>query len=168
MNLFEEYYNYSERLATNEPNLQHSSTNHAFELIAVEEAFGSFRSKFKGDLAMRLLEYSYHPKSDESTVLETMGAFQILHKHSGRESGKEGFIAAMIKAQEVVQNLIHRMVYDSQNGHILFDYSLNKPSDIHVTTLLNAGDINWSGFTCSFVIKPIWDVCLSDEPFPIA
>jgi len=166
VDLFRTYHDYFEALATAHPEIAHGTDGRsAFELISVDEAFGAFRTSCSDGAILRLLEYSHDFSQEDSILRNVNGAFLLLHKHSTRESGKAGFIDAMDKADKISHTLIHKMLLDSRTGHPLFDYSLDSAKNIRVNQAIRAGDVNWSGFIVNFNFRPIWDICVTDDPF---
>lgn len=170
MDLFKTYHDYFEALAIVHPDIAHKIDDRiAFELISVEEAFGKFRSTVpRTGSIIRLLEYSHIFTQDDQILRDVQGGFFVLTRHSEREGGKTEFYDAMHQSDKVAHTLIHKMISDSREGHPLFDHSLNAANSFRVNQAIRAGDINWSGFIVNFNFKPIWDVCISDDPFVTA
>lgn len=164
MNLFETYHDYFQSFAVAHPDLLHSASNKSFELISVDEAFGVFRTGTNPESIFRLIEYSYGFTDDDQPLRIVNGGFQVLCRHSYREEGKDGFVTAMKRAQKITDHAVHKVIFDSNDGHILFDYSLNRANEFQVTQLINGGDSGWSGFNVGFTIRPTWEVCLTDDP----
>lgn len=164
VNLFDTYYKYFKHQAETHPEILHTATSKAFELISVEEAFGDFRTIGKKGVVLRLLEFSYSFQENGMPLKYTTGGFLILKNHSSREDGATGFNAAMITTETVTDDIIQKMIADSQNNHPLFKYSLNTADKINVQMAINKGDIGYSGFICTFTIAPYWRACLAEDP----
>ena len=133
-------------------------------MINVEQAIGDFRTIGKKGVIVRLLEYSYRLAINSNSLRPTVGGFMVLNYHSTRKTGKEGLIEAVKKAQTVTSDFIQRMVYDSNNGHILFNYSLSSSKDVNISMKVNEGDIGYSGFLCTYHTKPTWRSCFEEDP----
>lgn len=164
MNLFETYFKYFEHQAKNHPDILHTDASKAFELISVEEAFGDFRTIGKKGVIVRLLEFGFGLTIGSNTLRPMTGGFMILNYHSARLTGKEGFYEAIKQAEKVTDDIIHKMVHDSRNGHPLFGYSFNTAQNNNITMKLNSGDYAYSGFVCVFTITPSWEICFTDNP----
>jgi hypothetical protein len=171
MKFFDLYVNYFKHQAEAHPALLHNDATgrRVFAVISVDEALGDFRAglKPKGYL-MRLLEYSYRVSDagNHEVVKMHEGGFLVAHHHSAREGGSAAYFEALAKSEKVLDEIIEKMIADSQNGHPLFYYSLDSRQDFQVSPLRFVGDASYAGYLCLFSFKTWWRNCLDSQEAP--
>lgn len=163
------YEKYFLHQAINHPDLGHTDDSKVFEVITVDDAFGDFRDRVKEKgFIFRLINYTYRisdkHSADAMKIVE--GAFFIAKYHSERSGGAAAQKLAMTESERIVDEIIEKMIADSNAGHPLFYYSLNTAQNINVTPKINTGDGGYSGWICSFSFANHWRNCLSHPDAP--
>lgn len=156
----DKYFDYFLHQWVNHPVLQ--GDEKGFRLVSVEEALGDFRTGIQGKgFAMRLIEYSYAPTTvgaDEARKV-LQGGFILVKYHSKRSSGEADYIQARAACEQVVDEIIEKMVADSRAGHDLFYYGLDTVDGVHVQPEIAAGDGFYSGCLVTFTLAPYFRQC---------
>jgi hypothetical protein len=166
------YRKYFKHQAVNHPDLAHGDSpgQKVFEVIDIEEALGDLRSVAKAkSFIFRLINYTYQiadPQIRGDVQKHINGGFIIAHHHSARKDGASGFYEAMLKSEKIVDEIIEKMIHDSNTGHPLFNYSLNTPSGVHVQPKIAMGDSGYSGWLCTFHIANFWRNCITSLDAP--
>ena len=158
------YRKYLEYQAVNHPALLHKEDSKVFQMVGIQEAVGDFRSigQEKGFM-MRGIWYTYgFGFSHEIRKIKT-GGFIIAKYHSQRNGGSNSLFEAMRDAEKVVDEIIARMIKDSQDGHPLFNHSINDPSKFNIQPKFNSGEVGYSGFIVTFQFSSFWNECAMDE-----
>jgi hypothetical protein len=131
---------------------------------------GDLRSVAKAkSFIFRLINYTYQiadPQIKGDVQKHINGGFIIAHHHSARKDGASGFYEAMLKSEKIVDEIIEKMIHDSNTGHPLFNYSLNTPSGVHVQPKIAMGDSGYSGWLCTFHIANFWRNCITSLDAP--
>jgi len=150
--------------------LQHlPDKDKVFEMMSVEEAVGDFRTSIKEKgFIMRGIHYTYSISDDTTgnVAKKLTCGFVIAKYHSSRTGGKEAFQQVMVDTEKVVDEIIEKMIADSNNGHPLFYYSLNTAQTISVIPKISTGDAGYSGWLCTFRIANHWRNCITHENAP--
>lgn len=167
MKLFDLYRAYFKHQAKNHPDLLHSdaSGGRVFEVISVDEAIGDLRTSGKEkDFILRLLDYTYEVSDDTQSQIRKyiQGGFIVAKYHSPRSGGKESYYTAMEESERVMDELIAKMIADSQNGHPLFFHSLDSRQNITVNPLVSTEDGTYSGWICFFRFAPHFPECVAE------
>lgn len=160
---YSEYRNYFLHQAENHPALLHAPDNLVFELVTLDEALGDLRSENipeKGYI-MRLLEPTYRIFRDEDGQLHKLieGGFGIYRHYDVGTAGPASYYAAMEGSEEIVDNMVEKMVADSQNGHPAFQSSIDSAFQASVESRNKTGDSGFAGWLCLFSYSPIFNVC---------
>jgi len=166
MQLYDLYIKYFKHQAEQHPALQHQDADgkRVFDVIDVEQAFSGIRSFAKEkDFIFRLLIYTSditdNYTDDAQKIM--LGGFIIAHYHSTRSEGPEGFNIAMSKAEKVGDEIIQKMITDSQNSHPLFNNSFNTAQNISIQPYMSAGDSTYSGWLFTFRFSHWFKDCLT-------
>jgi len=166
--LYEAYFRHQ---AESHPELLHQDVEgqRVFGVVNVDEFAGDFRAGIRSQgYIMRLLEYSYRI-TDAGTheVRKTLeGGFLVAHHFSNRENGQAGYLSAKKKAEQVTDEIIEKMIADSQAGHPLFYYSLNSQQQFQINPTSYIGDVSYVGYMCLFSWSSWWRNCITDPVAP--
>lgn len=157
------YVAYFEHQAENHPSLAHDLANSdaVFQVIDVEESFADFKTGVKEkDYIMRLFNYTYRLGKESGQYMKMLeGGFLIAKHISTRHSTPAQIIAARAAAEKVCDDIIQRMLQDSEAGHILFNYSLNDGDTISVTPTGLLGDGSYIGWRVIFSFENFFTNC---------
>lgn len=164
---FELYRQYFEHQAINHPDLAHDEQagQRVFEVITIDEAFGDFRTAGKEkSFFFRLIEYTYSVGDNGTHQGQKLikGGFQIGKYYSLKQGGKQAYLEAMQDAERVMDDIIRKIIVDSQNGHPLFNYSLDSQQNFSVAPIPVAGDGAYAGWECIFDFTPYFDCGTGD------
>lgn len=167
----QDYIDYFKHQAETHPDLLHddASGQRVFALVTVEQAMGDFRTGAQTKATIvRLLEYSYvvddQGKSQNAKAMQ--GGFIVASYYSARSGGDAAYIAAMAKSERIADEIIEKMITDSQAGHPLFDYSLDSRQQIQVNPIRNTGDATYVGFIVLFAYENFFRVCTTHDDAP--
>ena len=150
----------SKNLCENHPELLHSeqSGEKVFLPISIDQALGSFRTGIKSkSYFFRLILYTGTTEEVTNDRRKNLQCGFILGKYHKKDH--VSYLDALSDTEKTMGDFIARMVHDSQNGHALFSYSLETIADIHYLPTEYTGDQNYSGWICTFVIRPQFDQC---------
>jgi len=165
------YRKYFLHQAINHPDLAHYDMpgQRIFEVIDVEEALGDLRTNGKANsFIFRLINYTYQIGDNFTGNAQKFinGGFIIAHYHSNRKDGQDGFFDAMLKSEKVTDEIIEKMIADSNAGHPFLNYSLNTAEGISVQPKIATGDVGYSGYLCTFHISNYWRNCITHADAP--
>lgn len=167
MKVFDLYRAYFIHQCENHPSLVHEDVigSRVFEMVSVEEALGDFRTagKEKG-FVFRLIEYTYQVGDNDAHQIrkQIQGGFIVAKYHGVRSEGKAAYFLAMEDSEKVVDEIIAKMITDSQDGHPLFFHSLDSRQEISVSPTLRRPDGSYSGWICLFSFSPHFPECVED------
>ena len=168
MKTIDTYYDYFRHQAANHVDLQHEETrgNKVFEIIEVDDAIGDFRSGAQHQgFIFRLINYTYRVSFVTHEATKTMqGGFLIAKYYNTDKSGKQAYNDAMVAAEKVVDDIIAKMIVDSENSHPLFNNSFDIDQDISIQPVNQKGDGNYCGWICIFTIDQFFDNCFDPQP----
>jgi hypothetical protein len=161
------YYDYFRHQAETHNLLLHQETEgqRVFEIIEIEDALGDFRSGVKRqDYIMRLINYTFvvGQRSHQATK-ELQGGFIIAKWYNENEGGKAAYINALVAAEQVMNDMISKMIIDSRNGHPLFDNYFDSEQDINVQPVRNTGDGSYAGWMAIFRTDQFFDNCFTPD-----
>lgn len=128
---------YFQNLCVQHPSLLHAETagSRIFEVVAYDEAFGDFKTgaSEKG-YAVRLLlpTMKMEASSDNARKMYQVG-LMVAKYYSTREDSKTAKITAFSAAEQVADDFVARMVYDSRQGNDLFFGSLDNVDNMGLT-----------------------------------
>lgn len=165
------YRKYFKHQTVNHPDLLHADTSGAqvFAVIPTEEFVGDFRAnaQTKGYI-FRLLEYSYQVGDDNTprTQKRIQGGFIVAHHYSQRDGGTDAYHLAMDRSEQVIDEMIEKIVSDSRAGHPLFGYSISAGQDFQVTPTRMTGDMSYAGYMVLFTFAPDFRICITDPAAP--
>jgi len=140
-----------------------------FETVNVDEALGDFRGNVQAKgFIFRLIDYTYRVADNEANDPQKLvnGAFLVAHHFSSRSGGKESYNLAKDNSEKIVDELIEKMIGDSQDGHPLFYYSMNTANNIHITPIANTGDSGYVGWICDFFFNNHFPICPGQSTDP--
>lgn len=171
MTFEDQYINYFRHQAENHPYILHEDTEgrRAFESINIEEAMLSgLRSGLApGQTVLKVLQYTYNIHRPGTDMLKKVrGGFMVAQYFSPRNSTPAKFIEALTTAERITDELIEKMLADSQNGHPLFNYSLDSDQDIQVTTAPMKPEGNYIAKICTFYFERFWRNCITHPDAP--
>lgn len=158
----DQYRKYFLYLCVNHPELVHSVNEKVFETVNVDEALGDFRTSVqKKGFIFRLIDYTYQISDNEAAdpQKKVNGAFIVAHHFSLRTGGKDSYNEAKDKSEKIADDVIKRIVADSQNGHPLFYHSLDTARNINVTPIANTGDAGYVGWIVDFFFNNHFPIC---------
>ncbi|MEL6968635.1 MAG: hypothetical protein AAFO02_00590 [Bacteroidota bacterium] len=162
------YYDYWQHQAENHTLLQHSEAagSRVFQVIGIEEALGDFRSGVKKqDFIFRLIKYYYTVGQPDHRITKTLnGGFIIAKWYNEQTGGKEAKFAAEVAAEQVMDQMIEKMIADSKNGHPLFDHSIDSPENFHIQTVEQGGDGNYVGWMLIYEAEQLFSNCTNPDP----
>lgn len=169
--IFTNYYiDYFKWQAINHPDLAHDDAegSRVFEVIDVEEALGDFRGAVKEKaFIFRLILYTYEPRLAEGEIMKNMqGGFIIAHSFSARDGGGSDHLQALTLSEQVVDQIIAKMIADSRNGHPLFEGSFDTPDGVIVTPVVYTGDSSYAGWRVLFDLASSMDICIPGANAP--
>ena len=134
INDFEAYFRY---LCEQHPLLLHSETSgqQVFEVRPVEEAFAAFRTGAKEkDYFVRMILPTIGLSNGGTTVRkEYQFGLMVGKYYSRREDSKLSGITALGAAEKVADQIISRMVMDSQNDHPLLQNCCDRVDALNLT-----------------------------------
>lgn len=164
------YKAYLEHQAANHPDLGHDPDNnvHVFQMIDIEEAFGDFRNKAKSkSYIMRGINYTYEVgqrQHEHNKYIQ--GGFLVAKFVSPRGDSSENYYTAMRDAERVTDEIIEKIIADSQNGHPLFEHSLDSNQDFSVAPMRYYGDGSYAGWRCIFSFHNFFRSCIDHADAP--
>lgn len=155
------YRNYFKHQATAHPELAHSDAvgSRVFAEIKLEDSFGDFRTaaKAKGYI-FRLMDYDYQVgRFDHEITKRISGGFVVAHFF--QRDKLSDYLSAKNKAETVMDQVIEKMIADSENGHPLFHGSFDANQDITVQPVEYTGDASYVGYRCVFRLSQYWANC---------
>jgi hypothetical protein len=155
---FNLYRTYFKHQAQNHPLLLHTSSNRVFAVVRSDAAYGDLRSKVKEkDFVFRLLEYTYQRDDNESPARKRIrGGFMVAKFYSQRNGDDDTYFSAIEAAEAVMDDLIDKMISDSENGHPLFGYDFELSNELTITPVHNVGDGSYAGWEVLFTLRPGW------------
>ena len=162
------YRAYLSYLAANHPDLRHSEQDggRVFAMMNIEEATSDLRgAATEKGFIMRGFHYTYRAAHDGDGRKSIQGGFMVAKSFSSRSEGRSSFFAAMDSSEQVIDELIERMVSDSRAGHPLFLHSLDSDQTFIVRPRPAVGD-NYAGWFCTFDFYNHFRVCLTDQAAP--
>ena len=165
MAFFSDYVAYFKHQAEAHPDLLHSDTagQRVFAVIDQAAASGDFRAgaKDKGFI-LRLVEPVGGAEGDAQPLVSVLGGFIIARVHSQRVLGDTDQTSAMDDSWRVGMDIAAKVLNDSQNGHPLWNYSVNTPAMLSLNwqPRLNAGDVAYAGWLFTFRWKLPMAVCV--------
>lgn len=163
------YRKYLEHQAKSHPSLLFEEGKKVFEMIGVEEAVGDFRSQVvnKGFI-MRGIWYTYQISDNYAADAMKIctGGFIVAKYHSARAQGTDAFNAAMKESEQIVDEIVEKMIADSNDGHPLFYYSLNTAQQFNISPKPAMADGNYSGYLCTFRFNNHWRNCVTADAAP--
>ena len=171
MTFEDQYISYFRHQAENHPDLLHQDTEgqRAFSTIDIEEAMiTGLRSSMKPkQTVLKVIQYTYRirrPGTDMQKQIE--GGFMVAHYFSPRNSTPAEYLEALITAERITDEVIEKMLADSQAGHPLFNYSLDRDQDIHVVTAPMKPEGNYVAKICMFSFAQFWRNCITAPEAP--
>lgn|GEM_PF-1952022 len=165
------YRKYFEHQAINHPVLQHDPTTRGrkiFAVIDIEESHGDFvgRVPDKG-FVMRLINYTYQVGQQEHQATKSIqGGFMIARYYNESKNGKQDYFSALDASEKIVDEIIEKMIADSQNGHPLFDNYFDSEQYTNVQSINFEGDGTYAGWRCLFRTDQFWRNCLDSPDAP--
>lgn len=162
-----EYSDYFEELCENHPLLLHAKESGAqvFLPISIDQAIGSFRSGIKAkNYFFRVILYTGFMEEVASDPRKNLQCGFIIGKYHRQDY--DSYLTALSDSEKVLGDFVARMVKDSNDGHPLFSYSINTVADIQFLPTEYTGDQNYSGYICTFVIRPRFDQCVEGNLGP--
>jgi hypothetical protein len=87
------------------------------------------------------------------------GGFIVLKKASRRDTKKKLFWKGIAEAEDICNDILNRMVADSNNKHPLFSRSIDRIDKTKSRKLERNGKDNWVGFLCTFSFHNILTIC---------
>lgn len=137
-----------------------SYENRAFQVVDVEEAFGDIRSLITNVVVRWFIPtYTIMDPGGSPRKIYTAG-FMILVKHNRGET--DDYINAITKAEDISDQFIDRIKYDSQNDSTLFlggEDSYEEMS-INGVPIKGSGDSNFSGWITTLqIMSPLPEYC---------
>lgn len=168
--LITDYEAYYKNLCVNHPDLQHADVNGSkvFKMIHIEEALGDFRSGVKvSGLIFRLINYTFEVKDNYTAdqMRWKQGGFIVASSHGKGDSPAQ--MEALGKSERIAMDFIERMIYDSQEGHPLFYFTLNTAKGISIQPFMYTGDATYSGWMAIFDFGDHVPNCINREGGPI-
>ena len=170
--IFQDTYRlYFKHQAENHPSLAHQDLTgeRVFQMIGVEEALGDFRTGVKEKaFIMRLLNYNYSigDAGEHETKKFLEGGFIIARHFSGRAVGTADYYEAMDDSEQVVDEVIEKMLADSRNGHPLWYHSLDSRQNIRVNPRAYTGDASYAGWLVTFSWSNRFRDCITSDDAP--
>lgn len=162
------YYDYWKHQAESHVLLQHSDTDgsRVFEVVTIDDALGDFRTGVKKqDFIFRLIKYYFTVHQNEHQVTkEINGGFIVAKWHNKNRDGKAARFAAEVAAEEVMNEMIEKMIADSKNSHPLFDHHLDAAENIRVQAVEDAGDGSYVGWMCIYTADQFFSNCTDPDP----
>ena len=120
---------YFQNLCVQHPLLKHGeeSGRRVFEVIAYDEALGDFKTgaKEKGYFVRFILPTMKWTNNGNNAFKRYECGIMVGKHYSTREDAKTEKVAAWSAAERVADDLIARMVYDSRDGHALFNSTID-------------------------------------------
>lgn len=162
------YRKYFEWQAENHPALLHSDTRRVFQMVGIEEAMGDFRTGAKEkDFILRGINYYYTIGDDggHETRKYATGGF-IVAKYFSNRNDLKGMNDALAASEQVMDEIIEKIIADSKNGHPLWGYSLNSRQQFAVQDALYVGDGCYAGRRCIFPFNNFWRNCITHADAP--
>lgn len=161
------YYDYFEHQAINHVDLRHADVDgqRVFAIIDIDKALGDFRSGQQPQgYMMRLINYTYSVgQRTHQMAKELQGGF-IIAKNFDPRGLHDEYLAAMVAAERVMDEVISKMVLDSRNGHPLFDNYFDAEQDVNVQPVLDTGDGTYCGWMCIFTTQQFFSNCSNPDP----
>ena len=120
---------YFKDLCVQHPLLAHAETSgqRVFEVIAYEEAFGDFRTaaKEKSYFVRFILPTMQFQRNGNNAYKRYQVGLMVGKFYSIREDLKTAKVTAWANAEKVADDIITRMIYDSREGHALFNSTID-------------------------------------------
>ncbi len=149
------YVDYFKHQVMSHPEMDYQvGVNEVFRVVNVEESIGDLRSGGSTDgYLFRLIMYTYRvsrssKQADAKKYLT--GGWIIAKGHSPRTDGTNGFLQAMADAEKINDEIIEKMIADSENGHPLFYHSFNTDQQINSQPKVHATGAGYSGWLTTF------------------
>lgn len=171
MTFEDSYINYFRHQAENHPDILHQDVEglRTFDAISIEEAMiTGLRSGVKpGQTVLKAINYTYNILRPGTDMLKRIRAgFMVACYYSPRNSTQTQFIEALTTAERITDELIEKMLADSENGHPLFNYSLDSDQDIHVSTMPMKPEGNYIAKICMVSFDQFWRNCITHPDAP--
>lgn len=160
-----DYNSYFEYQATQHPELQHQpeSGQQVFAIIPFTSAYGQYRTAIREkSFMMRLINYTFGmTDGDDQSRKSMVGGFIISKWHGTAQDITTEVTAAMEDSEKVVEDIVAKMVRDSQEGHPLFDSGADEVGDLQLNAqpLFFTGDGTYSGWIVTFKLNNYFDHC---------
>lgn len=170
--LFENLYiDYFRHQAENHPDLVHSAQEgeQVFNVIDIEQGMlVGLRSGVKPDaFMMRLFHYTYRIHRPGAEMLKIIqGGFMLAKQFSVREDDAAEYQLALREAERVTDEVIEKMLADSQAGHPLFYRSLDSDQDITVVSSPKHSGTSYAAKICTFTFSQHWRNCIDSSDAP--
>jgi hypothetical protein len=166
--LLEDYIEYFKNIAVTHPDLLHEDDlGKRIFALTIEQALSNFRSGFKEKgFYMRPILYTYSVEGNKADDprKKPMGGFIVARYH--RPGKFEEYIEALSQSERIVDDILERINADSLNGHPLFYGSQDTLTDIEITPSPYSGDVNYSGWLCTFTFHNFFRACLEHPDSP--
>ena len=172
MALIKDYIDYFRTLAEQHPALLHTPERRVFEVVSVEEAWGDYRTRQKEkDFTMRLVLPSGGLADGEQSdpMVDAMGGFVIAKYWDKRNEGDAALLEALDLSWEVGQDLVERIIHDSNQGHPLWYFSVNSPAALELSwqPKIYTGDAQYAGWMFIFKWHAPLRNCITHSTAPI-
>ncbi len=120
---------YFKNLCVQHPLLAHSETtgSRIFEVVAYDEAFGDFKTgaKEKSYFVRFILPTMKWENKDNNAHKRYQCGFIVGKYYSTKEDLKTVKVTAWAEAERSADDFVARMVYDSREGHALFNSTID-------------------------------------------
>ena len=154
---FEEYISYFKSLTEQHSELQHKEESPVFLPINMEEALGYTRTSIKSkSYALQLYPYSssLDGNYNATNARQHEGGFYMLKYHKDADYNQ-----ALVDTEKVALDFIHKMIADSNEGHNLWQHSLNSNSSFTITPSIRERGLTYSGYLVTFTWKSVSANC---------
>lgn len=163
------YINYFRHQAETHPLLLHSPVQgqQVFEVVEFNAAWEAFRTGVKPkQFIMRLALPTGATDGEVDSTIQLYGAFLIARYWAVRKDDADDCTLALAESLEIAQQIVAKMMADSQNGHPVFEYGSNTAAtlDARFTPRMWSGDANYAGYWVTFKLNHIWDSCAESAP----
>lgn len=165
MTYLSDYIAYFENLAAKHPDILHSNTDkeRAFSAIYVEEMLGHFRNKIKPQgYTLHAIRYTTEGRDNATNHKNVLrqGGFIIMGYADKTDYAKR--IEVETKCERIAYEIVAKMCDDSNAGHPVFKYSLNRPNFTMQPLDGNSPNSNYCGYTVFFDFIIPNTVCTAD------
>lgn len=146
--MFQEYYDYFKHQAEAHPSLAHTSTNRVYSLVTLEAALSDLRTDVldvQGYL-LRLIEPTFRFSGQDGVPHKLIEGGYTIHKYYNRQaSGDAAYLQAIADTERVGDDILEKMIADSENGHPLFagDFSVPDATSSIRHNTADAGYVGW-------------------------